>query len=466
MKFLKAQYFAPRNQYSFLPVLKLNFQMQPGRLEFIQNLTQELIVFVTQEEKLNRSEDRCESIEVDILKQLGQLLLRIQGLRILDEADLIKVNKEENGEWILIFPCFSRKVVSHIAQASLELLNKVNAQEVELANIKKYLLRWYQKLRVDFQTRDMLRAALKLKIPFFRLSENSHWFCLGESMKVRVYRTLTSDTSNHAIMLANNKPLVNELLVNHGFPVPKQWCVSGHAELAYIEKELSYPLVVKPANCDKGVGVMTKIRNISELSEAVKKCRKLSKKIVIEKTLLGREYRVTVAGSKVLGVVERQFPSVVGDGQKTIQNLVDKINLDREDDFENHKLMKILFNEAVLTYLAKQNLTPESIPELNQRIILNEVKNLSQGGSVTCVTERVHPDNLKMFAEAIQLIGLNIAGIDFITENIEKSFNEVECGIIDINSVPGFNAHYSAEGNTIDVAVETIKELYPQLISK
>src|SRR5262249_27705371 len=63
--------------------------------------------------------------------------------------------------------------------------------------------------------------------------------------------------------------------------------------------------------------------------------------------------------------------------------------------------------------------------------------NTSRGGTARNVTVRVHPDNARLAERATVVIGLDLAGVDLITPDIERSFREVGGAICEINPSPG-----------------------------
>jgi D-alanine-D-alanine ligase-like ATP-grasp enzyme len=68
----------------------------------------------------------------------------------------------------------------------------------------------------------------------------------------------------------------------------------------------------------------------------------------------------------------------------------------------------------------------------------------------------VHPDNVEMFIAARKALGLALAGIDFITPDIAKSYKDVRCVINEINRAPMLDAHYFADFAMDNVVGERI----------
>jgi cyanophycin synthetase len=74
----------------------------------------------------------------------------------------------------------------------------------------------------------------------------------------------------------------------------------------------------------------------------------------------------------------------------------------------------------------------------------------------------MHPDNIEMAARAAAAIGLDVAGVDFLTEDISKSYKEQGGAICEVNAAPGFRMHaHPSEGEPRDVAGAVMDMLFP-----
>ena len=65
------------------------------------------------------------------------------------------------------------------------------------------------------------------------------------------------------------------------------------------------------------------------------------------------------------------------------------------------------------------------------------------GGTTTEVTDIVHPDNVEMLERVAKFLADPLVGVDFIIEDITKSWKEEQhCGIIECNSLPFIDLHH------------------------
>src|SRR5690606_19329622 len=105
---------------------------------------------------------------------------------------------------------------------------------------------------------------------------------------------------------------------------------------------------------------------------------------------------------------------------------------------------------------------PASVPAADEVVYLRSTGNLSTGGTATDVTDTIHPDNREMAVRAVQAIGLDVGGVDFLTENIAESYKSHGGGICEVNAAPGFRMHVApSEGTARDVAGPVIDMLFP-----
>jgi cyanophycin synthetase len=173
---------------------------------------------------------------------------------------------------------------------------------------------------------------------------------------------------------------------------------------------------------------------------------------VVEEELVGPVYRATVVDGKLVAVLRRDQPYVMGNGKSSIAELVECANTHpkRQGPYFHH----IQLNEVADAELAWQSLTRESVPPEGLRVTLHQKVNWSVGGTTCDVTDEVHPDNVALFEEATRVLGATISGIDFIINDISRSWKEQErCGILECNSMPFFdNHHLPFEGKPRNVA--------------
>ena len=242
-----------------------------------------------------------------------------------------------------------------------------------------------------------------------------------------------------------DKYVVSNLLEKNNIPVAKNYLwnekITDNENIIYLQQNIRYPVVVKPTAGMEGKGITVGVNNHSDLLKAINKAKEsYDCSVIIEQQLNGDEYRITVYNNKIMGVSKRNKPEIKCDGINDINTQIATFNQTKRDEYRCTNIDKNLIRSQ------GYNLT--DIPEKDKVIIISNVANLSNGGSVEDVSiQTIHPDNIEMFKRARQISGLKITGIDFMTPNISLPYHLLEnsCGILELNSDPGINIHYYAQ---------------------
>jgi cyanophycin synthetase len=144
----------------------------------------------------------------------------------------------------------------------------------------------------------------------------------------------------------------------------------------------------------------------------------------------------------MVAAARREPPLVVGDGQSTVRQLVDKVNADpRRGDGHATSLTKIRFDDIALARLKEQGFDADSVPTKGARVVLRNNANLSTGGTATDVTDDVHPEVAARAVMAAQMVGLDVCGVDVVCESVLKPLEEQNGGIVEVNAAPGLRMH-------------------------
>jgi len=312
-------------------------------------------------------------------------------------------------------------------------------------------------------TEAIYTAAKQRGIPVRRVGEASI-LILGYGRKQRtIQATTTQRTGSIAADIACDKALTKELLAEAGIPVPFGGVVNTVEAAVKMAGQLGVPVVVKPSDGSKGQGVSIGVADVGAIEAAFHIAREFSEKVIVEEVVKGRQYRVLVVGDKVIAVAERIPTHVVGDGMHNIAELIDIVNTDpnRGEDHEK-PLTKIKVDIAVLKRLERSCYTLQSIPAHGEIVYLRENANLSTGGTAIDTTDQIHPDNCALAIRAAQRIGLDVAGIDIVTEDIGKSIRKNTGAIIEVNAAPGIRMHhYPSKGKPRKAAEAIVETLFP-----
>ncbi|MBL0966760.1 MAG: cyanophycin synthetase, partial [Blastomonas sp.] len=313
-------------------------------------------------------------------------------------------------------------------------------------------------------TAALVEEARRRKIPVTRLNEASLIQLGTGSRQQRIRASVTGRTGLIGAELAANKHAAKRLLGDIGLPVPRGEVVRDRPSAIAAARRLGWPVVVKPLDGNHGRGVSTHVGDNAMLLAAFDAARSISRSVIIEQMLTGTDHRFLVVGGKLVAVAERVPAHVVGNGRDSIRKLIDTVNADpRRGDGHQAVLTRIGLDDALHACLALQNRSIDSIPLPGEHVALAGTANLSTGGTAIDRTNAIHPDNAAIAARAAMILGLDVAGIDFIAPDITQPVRETGGGVIEVNAAPGFRMHLEpSEGASRDVARPVIEMLFPR----
>jgi cyanophycin synthetase len=315
-------------------------------------------------------------------------------------------------------------------------------------------------------TQALVDEAARRGIPVMRLN-NGSLIQLGQGRhQQRIRASITGRTSLIAVESAGNKDLTKSLLAENGIPVPRGVVVRDVDAAIAAARRLGFPLVTKPLDGNHGRGVTIGIRDEHQLRFGFAQALAESKgrDIIVEQFFEGRDHRILIVNGELVAAAERVPAHVIGDGEQTIAQLVEQVNRDpRRGDGHERVMTRIRIDALVMEYLERSGLSPDSVPTIGQRVNLRATANLSTGGTAIDRTNEIHPDNAEIARRAALIIGLDVAGIDFMAPNISKSVRDTGGGVIEVNAAPGFRMHLEpSEGAPRDVAKPVIEMLFPR----
>jgi len=280
----------------------------------------------------------------------------------------------------------------------------------------------------------------------------------------RLFGTLTDRTSHLAVTLADDKWASKTLLSRHGLPTPPGYAVTCEDDALQAWRALGGEVVVKPRKGCQAKGVSTGLTDSAQVVAAYRRARRWSSAVLVERHCPGRDYRLTVVDSRMVAAVERRPAQVVGDGMRSIGELIDELNQDpRRGEGDTLPLSRVPLNVRLEEFLARSYWTLRCVPELGQTVVLSPLGSVSQGSVSLDRTDAAHPELARLAVEAVQLIGLDIAGVDLIAKDIALPLAQSAACLIEVNASPGLRAHlFPQEGQPRDVAKDILDYLFPE----
>lgn len=311
----------------------------------------------------------------------------------------------------------------------------------------------------------IVEAATDRRIPSMRLNDGN-LVQLGYGIKQRrIWTAETDQTSAIAETISSDKELTKTLLQSCGVPVPEGRIVNSAADAWEAAESIGLPVVIKPLDGNHGRGVSTNLNTAADIEAAFLLAEQESSDVIVERFILGNEHRLLIVGGKLVAAARGEEATVVADGKSSISELINsQLNSDpRRGSSEDCPLNLILIDEAddprvVLLELARQGYTTESIPAAGKKILIQR-----NGNVAFDVTDQVHPTVAAAASLAARIVGLDIAGVDLVVEDISKPLAEQGGAIVEVNAGPGLLMHLKpADGPARPVGRAIVDHLFAE----
>jgi len=370
----------------------------------------------------------------------------------------------DEGVYKVVFRYYEEKLARECLTAARDLcMAAVLDQPFDVPGAITRLRETAERNMLGPSTNAIVQAAQDRNIPFHRL--NSHSLVqLGYGVKQRRIRASETDqTGAIAESIAQDKELTRQLLQAAGVPTAEGYPVDSAEEAWEAATDIGVPVVVKPQDGNQGRGVATNLTTQEQVAAAYQAALQESDSIIVEKFAPGNDYRILVVNGKVVAASRREPAQVMGDGQQTIQELVDRENGDpRRGEHHANVLSKIHIDDVALNVLTDQGYTPASVPPAGQTVLIRRNANLSTGGMAIDVTDIVHPEVAARAIDAARVVGLDIAGIDIIATDISTPLESQGGIVVEVNAAPGLRMHLAPSvGEPQDVGGAIIDMIFP-----
>lgn len=330
-------------------------------------------------------------------------------------------------------------------KGSFELLATLNRTEPTTENKSKIFARIFNHIILPLRkanpwgqsTIHVLRGAHARNIPFIHLG--SGVFQLGWGSRSRyIDRSTTQADSALGAHLSHDKFVAAALLRRAGLPAPLHHRVSSEIAALKAAAHIGFPLVIKPSDQERGLGVSVNIIDESGVKNAFQTAFKFSnnKKVLIERQVSGTCHRIFISQGRLLYAVKRCPLRIWGDGIRTIAQII--------TDNHSAETARPLWQQSVAptmdsiieATLLTQGFSPHDIPPAHTPISLRPIETTAWGGFDEEVTLQIHPDNLAAALQAASLFKLSVTGIDIISPDISVPWHVNGAIINEVNFAP------------------------------
>ena len=370
---------------------------------------------------------------------------------------------DRRGVYKVIVSAINEKVTLTALECARDLYLALAQDTQDASILLKQLLEQLRDVGDDLllgpSTASIVYAAEEKGVPSIRLS-SGNLVQLGYGAKQRrIWTAETDHTSAIAESVSRDKDLTKSLLNSAGLPTPEGRIVATALDAWDAAEDIGLPVVVKPIDGNHGRGVFINLYTQEEVEAAYAVAVEEGSAVLVERHILGDEHRLLVVGNRVVAAAKGETVWIVGDGKHSVTELIGlQINSDpRRGTAEECPLNPVRVDSAVELELTRQKLSANAVPADGQRVFIQ-----SNGNVAFDVTDQVHPEVARQVALAARVVGLEIAGVDLVAQDISKPFEEQGAAIVEVNAGPGLLMHLKpASGTPQPVGKAIADHLFP-----
>ena len=319
------------------------------------------------------------------------------------------------------------------------ILAAVDDRPFDVAEVVDTLRRKVDRKYLGPSTAAIVNAADDRDIPTIRLLDDGNLVQLGYGAALRrIWTAETDQTSAIAETISRDKDLTKELISSVGVPVPEGREVDSADDAWDAAEDIGVPVVVKPTDGNHGRGVFIDLTTREEVAKAYAIAVDEGSGVLVERSIPGIEHRLLVVGGKLVAANRSDLITVTGDGKSTVQELIDsQVNTDpRRGTTELHPLSFIRIDTAARIELERQGLTGDGVPAEGREVLIQRNAN----HAFDC-TDEVHPATAQVAALAARVVGLDIAGVDLVCQDISQPLAGQGGAIVEVNAGPSLLMH-------------------------
>ena len=410
--------------------------------------------------------------DVELIRD-GKSISKVQwGIEILNKIKVI--NDELQLGYEEIIEDIRKRVEDYKETYTYKIIEKVKKEGYinahlnlakkykDLSYNKRFKLEGYEDL--ELSTQILMKESIKRGIKTELIDRSDNFISLTKDNKIEYVKqaTKTSKDNYITVLAMENKVVTKKILQINDIKVPDGSEFDNMDDaISEIDNFINKPIVIKPksTNFGTGISIFPQGSNKEDIKRAFEIAFKYDNTVLVEEFISGKEYRFLVIGDKVVGILHRVPANVVGDGEKSIRQLVEIKNQSplRGKGYKT-PLEKINLDESAALFLKHRGLDFDYIPKKDEIVYLRENSNISTGGDSIDYTDDI-PQKFKDIAvRASKSIGANICGVDMMIDDYTNESSQY--AIIELNFNPAIHIHsYPYIGKEREVAKEILEIL-------
>ncbi|MCC3860523.1 hypothetical protein [Pseudemcibacter aquimaris] len=400
-----------------------------------------------------------------LMKILLCNLLNLKGNREFFIED--KINDNQNHTMVVQF--FDEVVIKIAINIMMTIINHSLANgKTNTFQLKQHISMAVEHLISEMPgnvIRIMQEEAIERNIPFYPVGNKPTVYLYGQGSQGIIYdHSSNRNDSVFGYFLSRSKLKTCQFIRTLGFPATIQLPVRTFDDCIRAADQIGYPVVVKPNDGERGNGITTNIQNVQSLKAAYEKSNNYSDgNNIVENFIPGTNYRFTISQGKLNSAYVMMAAQVRGDGSSSISALIEVDNVKRSAQKDIGMGVKELIQDQKMSEILNYNgYSFDTVPKKGEVVMLGDVTNLASGGSYERIPhDIIHEDVKEMMFDIVNALSIDNVGIDYISEDISKSWRETGT-IIEVNifismektlAANIFNNHFS---NEKDARVRTI----------
>lgn len=300
---------------------------------------------------------------------------------------------------------------------------------------------------LELSTAMLIKAAENRGIEVDILDPEDNFIRLKKGSQTEYVKQATKTSADPYIvpLIMENKEVTKLILREHQINAPKGIKIRTIKEaLENGEQFKGRDIVIKPNSTNFGLGVVILKAADREKNyrTALETAFKYDNTVLIEEFIPGKEYRFLIIGDEVVAILHRIPANVLGDGVRTIAELVAEKN---ENPLRGAgyvtPLEKLKLGPLEIDYLKIQKKTIDDVPHQGETVYLRENSNISTGGDSIDFTDDIMAEYKAIAVQAAKAVGAKICGADMIIQDIALKPDAKNHSIIELNFNPALHIH-------------------------
>ncbi len=238
----------------------------------------------------------------------------------------------------------------------------------------------------------------------------------------------------------DDKIILKRELSKEGIPVPMYKKLSPFSwnSLKHLYSQFKTPVIVKPKAGSRARHTVTNIHSFEHFKEGIRIVRQISPYLVVEEHLYGHVCRATLIGGVLAGFYKGELPFIIGDGEKTIKELIE------EKDAQRIERYHFRITNELHSHISRSGFSIDDILLKGTSLPLSHRTGQLFGGMTEEMIDELHPSFIPILEKAARITGLSVLGFDCIIPDPTKDQSSQRWGIIECNTLPFINMHYYA----------------------